>query len=218
MIATLLTSGLVLGLSAGLTPGPIMTLVIFQTLKYGVGEGVKVALAPLVTDAPIVFFSLFLLAQISSLKTVLGVLSFVGGTYLLYLAYESIRFKGAEQTEIREQPHSIRKGVVVNFLNPSPYVFWMSIGGPLVLKALQTHIAYSLFFIVPFYGLLVGSKCLLAVVSGKSKGFLTSRFYVYTMRMLGGILIVFALLFFRDGMKYFGIYTVCQNNIPIGLG
>jgi len=205
MITTLLTSALVLGLSAGLTPGPIMTLVIFQTLKYGVGEGIKVALAPLVTDAPIVLLTLFLLARISSLENVLGVLSVFGGLYLLYLSYESIRFKGATQTEIAEQPHSMRKGIAVNFLNPSPYMFWMSIGGPLVLKAFQTHIAFSLFFIVPFYGVMVGSKCLLAVISEKSRGFLTSRCYVYTMRLLGGVLAVFALVFFRDGMKYFGL-------------
>jgi threonine/homoserine/homoserine lactone efflux protein len=205
MITTLLTSALVLGLSAGLTPGPIMTLVIFQTLKYGVGEGIKVALAPLVTDAPIVFLTLFLLARISSLENVLGVLSVFGGLYLLYLSYESIRFKGATQAEIPEQPHSMRKGIAVNFLNPSPYMFWMSIGGPLVLKAFQTHVAFSLFFILPFYGFLVGSKCLVAVISGKSRGFLTSRFYVYTMRLLGGVLAVFALVFFRDGMKYLGL-------------
>ncbi|MEJ2097829.1 MAG: LysE family translocator [Deltaproteobacteria bacterium] len=205
MITTLLTSALVLGLSAGLTPGPIMTLVIFQTLKYGVGEGIKVALAPLVTDAPIVLLTLFLLSRISSLENVLGVLSVFGGLYLFYLSYESIRFKGATQTEIAEQPHSMRKGIAVNFLNPSPYMFWMSIGGPLVLKAFQTHIAFSLFFIVPFYGVMVGSKCLLAVISGKSRGFLTSRCYVYTMRLLGGVLAVFALVFFRDGMKYFGL-------------
>ena len=205
MITTLLTSALVLGLSAGLTPGPIMTLVIFQTLKYGVGEGIKVALAPLVTDAPIVLLTLFLLSRISSLENVLGVLSVFGGLYLFYLSYESIRFKGATQTEIAEHPHSMRKGIAVNFLNPSPYMFWMSIGGPLVLKAFQTHIAFSLFFIVPFYGVMVGSKCLLAVISGKSRGFLTSRCYVYTMRLLGGVLAVFALVFFRDGMKYFGL-------------
>lgn len=205
MITTLLTSAFVLGLSSGLTPGPITTLVIFQTLKYGVGEGIKVALAPLVTDAPIVLLTLFLLARISNLENVLGVLSVFGGLYLFYLSYESIRFKGATQTEIGEQPHSMRKGITVNFLNPSPYMFWMSIGGPLVLKAFQTHIAFSLFFIVPFYGVMVGSKCLLAVISGKSRGFLTSRCYVYTMRSLGGVLAVFALVFFRDGMKYFGL-------------
>jgi threonine/homoserine/homoserine lactone efflux protein len=204
MIATLLLSGLVLGLSAGLSPGPILTLVIFQTLRYDIMEGVKVALAPLLTDAPIVLFSLVLLARVSGLKIVLGSLSIFGSIYLFYLAYESLRFKGSDLDSDTVKPQSIKKGIMVNFLNPSPYVFWMSIGGPLVLKASHVHVALPFFFIVPFYVLLVGSKCMVAVISGNSRGFLKSRHYVYTMRALGCFLVVFGIFFFVDGIKYFG--------------
>jgi threonine/homoserine/homoserine lactone efflux protein len=45
-------SGAALGLSAGVTPGPLLALVIAQTLTHGPREGGKVALAPLLTDAP----------------------------------------------------------------------------------------------------------------------------------------------------------------------
>jgi len=40
-----LLPGLALGLSAGISPGPLLTLVMTQTLKHGKGEGVKVSLA-----------------------------------------------------------------------------------------------------------------------------------------------------------------------------
>ena len=206
MNGTFLVSGLVLGLSAGLTPGPILTLVIYQTLKHGIKEGVKVALAPLLTDAPIVIISLFLLARLSNMKSVLGLVSMLGGIYLFYLAYESIRFKGADLNHEAVNPQSIKKGVMANFLNPSPYMFWISIGGPLVLKASQVHIAASFIFIVPFYILLVGSKCMVAVISGNSRGFLKSNHYVFTIRALGGILAVFGILFLKDSIKYFGMY------------
>jgi len=206
MTGTFLVSGLVLGLSAGLSPGPMLTLVIFQTLKHGTKEGVKVALAPLLTDAPIVIVSLFLLARMSNMKSVLGILSIFGSIYLFYLAYESIRFKGADLNHVTVKPQSIKKGVMVNFLNPNPYMFWISIGGPLVLKASQVHIAASFIFIVPFYVLLVGSKCLVAVISGNSRGFLKSNHYIFTIRALGCILVVFGIIFLKDGMKYFGIH------------
>lgn len=205
MTGTILVSGLVLGLSAGITPGPILTLVIYQTLKHGVREGVKVAMAPLLTDVPIVIVSLFLLARMSNMTSVLGALSILGGTYLFYLAYESIRFKGADFASEDVKPQSIRKGVMANFLNPSPYVFWISIGGPLVLKAIQVHPAASVLFIVPFYALLVGSKCMVAVISGNSRGFLKSNHYIITIRALGCILVVFGILFIRDGFTYFGL-------------
>ena len=47
---TLLTNGIILGLSAGFAPGPLSVLVISQTIQYGTGEGVKSAFAPLITD------------------------------------------------------------------------------------------------------------------------------------------------------------------------
>lgn len=202
MTGAFLVSGLVLGLSAGLSPGPMLTLVIFQTLKHGIKEGVKVALAPLLTDAPIVIVSLFLLARMSNMKLVLGLVSMLGAIYLFYLAYESIRFKGAGLNNEAVKPQSIKKGVMVNFLNPNPYMFWISIGGPLVIKASQAHVAASFIFIVPFYVALVGSKCMVALISGNSRGFLKSRHYVLTIRALGCALVVFGILFLRDSLKY----------------
>jgi threonine/homoserine/homoserine lactone efflux protein len=50
-----LSAGITLGLSAGFSPGPLSTLVISHSLRYGTREGVKVAMAPFITDVPIVF-------------------------------------------------------------------------------------------------------------------------------------------------------------------
>ncbi len=47
---TLFTSGCVFGLAGRIRPGPTTTLVVAQTLRYGVFDGIKVAVAPLLTD------------------------------------------------------------------------------------------------------------------------------------------------------------------------
>ncbi|MDY6953588.1 MAG: LysE family translocator, partial [Thermodesulfobacteriota bacterium] len=52
-----LAIGIVLGLSAGFAPGPLLALVISQTLRHNAVEGLKVALAPLVTDLPIILIT-----------------------------------------------------------------------------------------------------------------------------------------------------------------
>lgn len=205
MTGAALVSGVVLGLSAGLSPGPMLTLVVFQTLKHGIKEGLKVAMAPLLTDAPIVIVSLLLLARMSNMASVLGSLAILGGAYLFFLAYESIRFKGEDLETAAAPPRSIRKGVMVNFLNPSPYIFWITIGGPLVIKAWQEHVAAPIAFIVPFYVLLVGTKCVVAIISGNSRGFMKSNHYIWAMRLLGCILVVFGVVFIRDGLTYFGV-------------
>ena len=56
--------GLTLGLAAGISPGPLLTLVITRPLQHNKTEGIKIALAPLFTDAPIVIISIFLLSLI----------------------------------------------------------------------------------------------------------------------------------------------------------
>ncbi len=39
-----LISGIILGLAAGTSPGPLLALVFSETLKYGKKEGIKIAL------------------------------------------------------------------------------------------------------------------------------------------------------------------------------
>lgn len=201
-LAYLLT-GLAFGLSAGISPGPLLTLVMTQTLKHGAREGVKVSLAPLLTDLPIIIVVLFILDRLTSLDPVLGAISLFGAGYLLYLGYESLMFKGDMPSDQAEAPHSIRKGIVANFLNPSPYMFWFSIGGPLMLKAFNLSLIAAILFIVPFYCLLVGAKCTVAIVAGRSRHFLRSRTYIYTVRGLGLVLCLFGLLFVKDALVYF---------------
>ncbi|MGD8252752.1 MAG: LysE family transporter [Syntrophobacterales bacterium] len=202
---TFLFSGVVFGLSAGLSPGPLLTLVISETLKHDIKEGMKVALAPLLTDLPIVLITLFVLSRLSNMLPVLGVVSLLGCAFLIYLGYESISFRGVDMDIEQAKPQSIRKGVIANFLNPNPYMFWFIIGAPLVLKALKISLFSASLFILGFYVCLVGSKVLVAVVVGKSRFFLKSRNYVYTIKFLGVILLVFAVLFLKDSLKLFGI-------------
>jgi threonine/homoserine/homoserine lactone efflux protein len=40
------TTAVVFGLSAGLSPGPLLTLVIAETLKRGIAAGIRIAVAP----------------------------------------------------------------------------------------------------------------------------------------------------------------------------
>ncbi len=51
-IEYLILTGTVLGITAGISPGPLLMLVISQTIRFGHREGIKVSLTPLITDAP----------------------------------------------------------------------------------------------------------------------------------------------------------------------
>lgn len=201
-----LFSGVTMGLSAGLSPGPLLALVISETLRHGVRSGVKVALAPLLTDLPIVAVSLALLARLADAEPLLGAVSLLGAGFLAWLGYESLRFRGLEgAAEGGRAPQSIRKGVLANLLNPSPYLFWLSVGGPLVVGAFETGLPTVSAFVGAFYLCLVGSKIALAFVAARSGKFLRGGAYVLSVRLLGVLLLGFMGVFFSNGLALLGV-------------
>lgn len=196
----LLIAGIGLGLYAGLSPGPLLVLVISHTLQHGYGEGVKVALAPVVTDIPIILLSVSFLSIVSGFSYVIGFISILGGIYLGYLAYESFVTSGLKMKFEVDEPKSLKKGVTVNLLNPGPYIFWITVGGPIIINAYKQSILSPLLFIIGFYIMLIGSKIVLAYITGKSRDFLTGKIYIDTMRILGVVLSVFALYLIYEGL------------------
>lgn len=200
---TFFITGMFFGLSGGLTPGPLLTLVISETLRYHIREGIKISFAPIFSDLPIVLASLFLISKLSDTKPVLGLIAFVGALYLIYLSYGNITFNGVELTMDKVKPKSLQKGIIANFVNPNPYIFWMTIGAPTVIKASENGYLAPTFFVIAMYVFMIGAKISVATMVGKSKRFLTSNLYKYLIRFLGLVLLFFAIYFFREGMIAF---------------
>ncbi len=192
--------GMILGLSAGFAPGPLMTLVISETLQHNIGSGIKVALAPIVTDLPIILIALFILAQLSNFHTALGIVSLGGGLFLLRLGYQNLITQGVDLKTRVASPNSLSKGILTNFLSPHPYLFWLSVGAPTMTAAMNSHPSSGVAFIGGFYFCLVGAKITAAVLTGKSKSFLTGHSYRTIIRCLGLFLIILAGKLFYDGL------------------
>ncbi|MBU1713470.1 MAG: LysE family translocator [Proteobacteria bacterium] len=200
-----LTIGTVLGLSAGFAPGPLLTLVISETLQHDIKSGVKVALAPIITDLPIIILTLFILSKLSNFHNILGTISLAGGLFILSMGYKSMRTKGVEINLQEMRPKSLTKGVLANALSPHPYLFWFSVGAPTMTKAMLLNVSAPLAFIISFYTFLVGSKIVLAILIGKSKSLLSGNAYIFTMRFLGLVLCGLAVVLFHDGLKLLAI-------------
>jgi threonine/homoserine/homoserine lactone efflux protein len=199
-----LISGITFGLAAGISPGPLLAIVISETLQHSRKEGFLVALAPIVTDLPIVLISIVLLSKLSHSEPILGILSLAGAVFLAYLSYQSFSVQGFSLSVKGTPGDSLKKGVLANFLSPHPYLFWISVGSPVVLKAYSVNLLSALIFVTSFYALLVGSKIAVALLVDTSKSFLKSTAYLWTLRLLGGVLLIFALLFTRDGLRLLG--------------
>ncbi len=201
----LLLSGILLGLSAGFSPGPLFTLVLSETLRAGIKPGLQIAITPLVADLPLILLSLFLFNHFSELQSGLGYISLLGGAFILFTAVSNLRFQGEQHTSHQGSTRPFTKGLFANLLNPHPYLFWFTVGAPTLFKASAISSAAPWIFIGSFYALLVGSKMLLALIAARSRSFLKGRTYIYTMRALGIVLVLFALTLFQDGLERLGI-------------
>ncbi len=197
--------GVVLGLSAGLAPGPLLTLVVSETLAHDVRAGIRVALAPMISDLPIVLVTLFVLSKLSQVNGVLGIISLVGGCLIFMMGFKGLKSTGVVLDMEKTAPRSLSKGVVVNLLSPHPYLFWISVGGPAVTGAMEISVWAVLAYVGGFYVFLMGSKVGLALLVGKSKTFLKGRAYRYTMKALGAVLCGLALVLFREGLILLGV-------------
>jgi threonine/homoserine/homoserine lactone efflux protein len=197
-----LITGVVLGLTAGISPGPLMALVFVETMKYGKKEGAKIAVAPLITDFPIIIFVFFVLSKFSGNSLIIGIITLFGAGYLAYLGIGNLRTKEVELELVPFKRGGILQGVITNFLSPHPYLFWLSIGGPIIFRG--EGVFPASLFIIGFFSLLVGTKIGIALLVDKSRDFVESRLYVTVIRALGIALVVFALIFLKDGVKMIG--------------
>jgi len=194
-----MTSGILLGLSGGLSPGPLTALVISQTLRFGVREGMLVALAPILTDGPLVFAAGLLVSVAAGMSGVLGALSVLGSVVVGYLAWDAYHAQ-IPSVEDGGEPRSVVKSIAVNLVNPHPYVFWFMVGGPLVARALERGGTHLTCFLVGFFTCLVGAKLGLALVTQHFREWLLGPPYRMVMRGLAIALLVFAGVMFMEGV------------------
>ncbi len=200
MINDFLLPGIFLGLAAGISPGPLLAMTISESIRYGPGEGIKVAASPLITDTLIVSLVMFLLLHLENQNDLMAFIGLCGAFYLFYLGISSLKFRNIRKDIENMKRRSLAKGVLVNFLSPHPYLFWISIGGPILFSALDVSIQGAFMFIAGFYTLLVGSKIAIAMAVGVSGSFLKSGYYQNTIRAMGLVYILFALIFLEQSL------------------
>ena len=200
MITDFLLPGVVFGLTAGLSPGPLLTLVISETLMWGRKSGIKVALAPLFTDIPIILITILIFSHLKGLDTILGTISIFGGIFLVYLGYQNLRINETNFEIKKTKMRSLHKGIFVNALNPHPYIFWFSVGGPFLIK---DDLWASGSFLLGFYLFLIGSKVGIAVIADRGKTVLKSHYFIWSVRILGILLFIYAIILIRDGIACF---------------
>jgi threonine/homoserine/homoserine lactone efflux protein len=186
--------GITLGFGAAVSPGPLLALVITVSLRHGVRAGMQVAASPIVTDLVIIVTTTTVLG--AAPERVLAGAGVIGAGVVATLgvnAWRSARHARLPQPGESDRSRPLWKGALVNLLSPHPWLFWLSVGGPLLVAASHRGPAPVGAFLIGFYGLLVGTKATLAALLAASRHRLSLPWYRRLLRLSSGLLVVAAL-------------------------
>ena len=199
----LVSAALLLGLGEGIKPGPLNTLVITETLQHDWRAGTKVALSPLITDAPIITISAWMWLQATSLSGVEAILYLAGAAFLTWLGIDGLRSASPTFDEIDspQEERSLRRGIITNLLNPNPWMFWTLAGAPFMVAAWNQSAWMPFAFVVPFLSVLIGIKILIAVTFHRSKDWMSDGGLLWAIRISSLALLALAALFALQGVS-----------------
>lgn len=185
--------GLSLGLAAGVSPGPLLVLVMTATLRSGWRAGAVAACGPLVTDVIVVTGVLLVLDRLPS--RALAVLGVVGGGFVIYLGVTTARDARSATLAIPAGESTSRGGVLrsaalVNVLSPHPWVAWATALGPLTVATWHRGAAGAVLLVLGFYVSLVGAKIAVAGLVSGARRRLSDRGYRRALTGAGLLLVL----------------------------
>ena len=163
--------GIGYGFAAASQPGPFQTYLISQTLTRGWRRTLPAALAPLISDGPIIALCLLVLSQVPARMT--RFLYVAGGSFILYLAYGTYKswknYHSSDQAAGALAGQSILKAALMNALNPNPYIFWTLVTGPILIAGWRETPAHGIGFLAGFYLTLIGGLAAIILAFGTAE-------------------------------------------------
>jgi threonine/homoserine/homoserine lactone efflux protein len=166
-----LIQGIGYGFAAAVQPGPFQTYLISQTLSKGWRLTLPAALAPLISDGPIIVLALVVLSQVPVWFQRL--LYIAGGLFILYLAYSAfVAWRNYDKSGVVTDSsgrQSVVKAAMMVALSPGPYIYWSLVSGPILLAGWREAPANGLGFLVSFYATIVLSLSGIIVMFGTAR-------------------------------------------------
>src|SRR5829696_4380671 len=166
-----IVQGVVYGFAAAAQPGPLQTFLISQALMKGWQKSLSSALAPLLSDGPIIALCLLVLSQVPSWLQ--RFLYLAGGLFVLYFAYGAYRswksfVPNGSLPEAGTQ-QNILNAALINTLSPGPYIFWTLVTGPILLAGWHETPLYGIGFLSGFYLTMIFSLAAIIFLFGTAR-------------------------------------------------
>ena len=115
LILGLAAAGTMLGVVEGLKPGPLMTMVVRETLSGGLKAGMWTAAAPIFTDGPLILLSVLIAASVADSPFLLLAITVAGA---LFLAKMGVDFFTLDPPDFDAEPKGSTIRPFVGSLSP----------------------------------------------------------------------------------------------------
>lgn len=200
-----LLTALAIGLASGVAPGPMLILVVSTSLQHGLAAGVRVALAPLLSDLPIVAVVFSLFSWVQAHTRWIGMLAIAGSIYLAWFGWRELRGRPHGLNDWEIKPMSMKQAATINFLNPHPWMFWIGVGGPVVFSNSGQGLQGGSVFVAGFYFALIGAKICVAWFISQSRDGLSPAAYRIILKCAAAVLLLFAATLFWEGTQLIAV-------------
>lgn len=169
MVRSLLL-GLGFGFACVVQPGPMQAYFLSRVAQVGWRRTLPACLAPLLSDGFIALAVLTVLRHVSDAMQ--RGLQAAGGVALLVLAVVTLRgaksaAAGGAADAPGAAPRSLAQAVLVNVLNPGPYLGWSLVLGPEALRRWPAEPVAAVALVAAFYAVLtLGNALTIAAIGG----------------------------------------------------
>ncbi len=165
--------GMLLGVGAALSVGPIFVVIVQQAATSGFAASLRVILGSATADLVLLAPALAFAWVIRSLERAALWVGAVGAAFLLWLAWQAARDALTLWREDRRLDADGRwafwKGVAGNLANPLTWTFWLATGTPALLAAQRAAgLAGVVVFTVTWFVVASGLETVIALAVARS--------------------------------------------------
>ena len=197
--------GAVFGFQGSVSPGPLQTVIISESLTHGVRSSWRAATISLISDPIALVIAVCFVANVPNV--LLAAIAFLGAAILCKIAWTQFKTNDKD-FDFQSKPRlSLLTIWLTNILNPNLWVFSFTI------NAFQINHFYEKFgvmvaatYLVTFFVAICSCNLTTALIVSGSKRFLNVRWLVAINRTLAVFLLLVALRFVYLGLDYLDVF------------
>jgi len=209
-LIAIFTTSLMVGFSGAMMPGPLLTVVISESARWGFIQGPLLVLGHAVAELFIVVALSRGLNKLLKRDLVAGLVGLVGGTFLLWMGYSiaesawrgtlSLSLASGREGGVRLGP--IATGILVSVSNPYWLLWWATVGAGYVLFSLKHGPLGLGGFYIGHISSDLSWYSLVAFVVSSGKEILSQSIYRGVLLVCSLFLIALSLYFICSGVRF----------------